>query len=182
MSTEITPRSPTFPPPRPEGLGSTLNRNIAALDARRRREASQAGLQDRFAHAMTRFAGSMAFVYVHAAILIGWIAANVGAVPGVPAFDKSFVILATAASVEAIFISTFILISQNNATAAADRRADLDLQINLLAEHEVSRLIALTKAIAHKLDIPEAADEELGELEQDVAPETVLDGLERKRR
>jgi uncharacterized membrane protein len=88
------------------------------------------------------------------------------------------VILATAASVEAIFLSTFVLISQNRAAKAADRRADLDLQINLLTEHEVTRLITLTTAIAEQLGIRESKDPALRELERDVAPEAVLDTLE----
>ena len=53
----------------------------------------------------------------------------------------------------------------------------LDLQINLLAEHEITRLISLAKAIADKLGVEEAADPELDELERDVAPEAVLQEL-----
>ena len=77
-------------------------------------------------------------------------------------------ILATVASVEAIFLSTFVLISQNRAGDAANRRADLDLQINLLAEHEVTRLISLTSRIAAHLGIREANDPTLEELERHV--------------
>ena len=62
-------------------------------------------------------------------------------IPGVPRWDPSFVVLAMMASVEAIFLSTFVLISQNRMAAAADKRADLDLQISLLAEHEVTKLV-----------------------------------------
>ena len=51
------------------------------------------------------------------------------------------------APVEAIFLSTFVLISQNRMAAAADRRADLDLQISLLAEHEITKLATLAAAI-----------------------------------
>ncbi len=85
--------------------------------------------------------------------------------------------LATVASVEAIFLSTFVLISQNRAAAAADRRADLDLQINLLAEHEITQLIALTRAIALRLEMPEAANPVLDEAARDVAPERVLEEI-----
>jgi uncharacterized membrane protein len=120
----------------------------------------------------------MTFVYVHLLILLAWIGANVGLIPGAPRFDRTFVILATAASVEAIFLSTFVLISQNRAAAAADRRADLDLQINLLTEHEVTRLINLTAAIADKLGVEASKDPHLEELQRDVAPEAVLDTLE----
>ena len=110
----------------------------------------------------------------------GWVMEAVGAVPGVQPFDRTFVILATAASVEAIFLSTFVLISQNRAARAADRQAALDLQINLLTEHEVTRLIALTTAIANKLNVHEAQEPDLAELKRDVAPEAVLDTLERQ--
>jgi uncharacterized membrane protein len=174
-----TSASPTVNPPRQEGLNRALTRNIGAMQARRKEEDARASFQDRFAQAITAFTGSMIFVYVHLAILVFWIGANSGLISSLTRFDPSFVILATATSVEAIFLSTFVLISQNRASAAADSRAALDLQINLLAEHEVTRLVALTKAIAKSLNIPEALDPELDELERDVAPEAVLDTLER---
>ena len=82
------------------------------------------------------------------------------------------------ASVEAIFLSTFILITQNRMTAQAEKRADLDLQISLLAEHEITRLLTLTMAIATHLGLDTSHDPELAELAQDVAPEQVLDTLE----
>jgi uncharacterized membrane protein len=82
------------------------------------------------------------------------------------------------ASVEAIFLSTFVLISQNRMAAAAEKRAELDLQISLLAEHEVTKLVTLVSAIADRLDIETEADPEVPELKQDVAPEVVLDEIE----
>jgi uncharacterized membrane protein len=103
---------------------------------------------------------------------------NLGLIPAVPAWDPSFVVLAMIASVDAIFLSTFVLISQNRMAASADRRADLDLQINLLAEHEVTKLIALVSRIASRLDVPDAGDAELEELKRSVAPEAVLDKIE----
>jgi uncharacterized membrane protein len=180
----VTPRpsedaaSPTVGPPQPEGLNSALARNIDALRRRRHVEEAKASPQEKLAQAITAFSGSMTFVYLHLAIVAAWIAINLGLAPGVPRFDRTFVILATAASVEAIFLSTFVLISQNRAAKAADRRADLDLQINLLAEHEVTRLITLTSAIAGALGVAEANAAEISELERDVAPEAVLDSLE----
>lgn len=173
------PLSPTVPPPQAAGLNSALARNIQALRERQRREEETASLQERLAAAVTAFTGSMTFVYVHLAIVAAWVGVNLGLVPGVTRFDPTFVILATAASVEAIFLSTFVLISQNRAARAADRRAALDLQINLLTEHEVTRLITLTQGIAEKLGVQEAQDPALEELERDVAPEAVLDTLEK---
>lgn len=175
-------RSPTVPPPQPEGLNSALYRNIQALSERHRREEAEAPVQEKLAEGVTRFTGSMAFVYIHLLIVGAWVAANLGVLPGAPRFDPTFVILATAASVEAIFLSTFVLISQNRAARAADRRADLDLQINLLTEHEVTRLITLTSRIAEKVGVEEGQGPALEELERDVAPEAVLDTLEKTRR
>ena len=169
---------PTVVPPDPASLASVLNRNIRALEARRQAEERKATTQDKIAQAITRFTGSMVFVYIHLAILVLWIVLNLGIVAGVKAWDPSFVILATAASVEAIFLSTFVLISQNRAAALADKRAELDLQINLLSEHEVTRLLTLTIAIAERLGVDMSAQPELAELERDVAPETVLDRME----
>ena len=82
------------------------------------------------------------------------------------------------ASVEAIFLSTFVLITQNRMSAQADRRADLDLQISLLAEHEVTRLITLVSVIAERVGIKTTEDKELPELKQDVHPEQVLEKIE----
>lgn len=171
----------TVPPPDPPDLAAALERNIAALRNRQAAEEKRASLSQRIADAVTRFSGSMTFVCLHLLLVGAWVAANIGLLPGVPRFDPTFVILATWASVEAIFLSTFVLISQNRAAALADRRATLDLQIGLLAEHEVTRLVRLTTAIAAHLGIAEADDPELPELARDVAPEAVMDAIDPAR-
>ena len=86
-----------------------------------------------------------------------------------------------AASVEAIFLSTFVLITQNRMAAMADKRADLDLHINLLTEHELTKLAVLISEIAEKLGIRSQAERELQEVKQDVRPATVLDAIEAKQ-
>ena len=174
---------PADPPPQapPAGLSPVLARNIAALQARRERDRARDPLAGRLADRVTRTLGSPAALMLQAGVVAGWALVNLGLVPGVRPFDRTFVGLATTASVEGVFLSTFVLISQNRAAAAADRRADLDLQTNLLAEHEVSRLAALVQAIARKLDVAEADAPDLPEITQDVAPDTVLDGLDAAR-
>jgi uncharacterized membrane protein len=170
--------SPTYPPPPPRGLSPVLERNIRALQLRRESEEKEATVEERIAEAITRFTGSMRFVYLHVALFGFWVVVNLGWVPGVPAWDPSFVGLAMVASVEAIFLSTFVLISQNRMAAAADKRADLDLQISLLAEHEVTRLVTMMSAVADRMGVKTEADGDLEEITQDVAPEAVLDELE----
>ena len=172
---------PTRPSPKPPGLGSVLARNIRMMEERRDRDEATASFEERVADAITRFTGSMRFVYLHVVLFGLWIIVNLGIVPGIPKFDPSFVILAMVASVEAIFLSTFILISQNRMTAAAEKRAELDLQINLLAEHEVTKLVTMVSAIAARLDVRTEVDDEVNELKEDVAPETVLDEIEEQK-
>lgn len=174
-------RAPTRLSPKPPGLASVLARNIETLQRRRTEEQAAATFEQRLAAAITRFTGSMRFVYLHLVIFGLWIVANLGLVPGIPQFDPSYVILAMAASVEAIFLSTFVLISQNRMAAAADKRDDLDLQINLLSEHEVTKLVALVSAIADKLGVSTEVDGEVEELKEDVAPELVLDELDHQK-
>jgi uncharacterized membrane protein len=139
----------------------------------------RATLQQRIADRITRFAGSMAFVYLHVLLFGGWILVNVGVLPILPAWDESLVILAMAASVEAIFLSTFVLISQNRMAAVAERRAELNLQISLLAEHETTRLMDMVAALTERLGVATPQDREVAELRRDVTPEAVLSRLER---
>jgi uncharacterized membrane protein len=154
-----------------------LERNISALLERRRAEVRARTLDQRLAQAVSDFSGSMAFVYLHLAVVGAWIVINLGWTPLKP-FDPSFVILACAASVEAIFLSTFVLITQNRMATEAAQRADLDLQISLLAEHEITRIVAMVTALGERMGVEAARDPELAELAQDVHPERVLDRLE----
>jgi uncharacterized membrane protein len=159
------------------GLTPVLHRNVEALVARRREDERTRSRQDRLADGITRFTGSMRFVGIHLALFGAWILWNLPPSP-LPRFDPSYVVLAMFASVEAIFLSTFVLISQNRMAAAADRRAELDLQISLLAEHEVTRLIRIVKAVGERLGVEEAQSPDLPHLERDVQPEAVLDRID----
>jgi uncharacterized membrane protein len=154
-------------------------RNIEALLLRQTREQKARTMQQRIADAITYAAGSMPFMYVHLAIVVLWIVVNVGWTPLKP-FDPTFVLLATAASVEAIFLSTFVLVTQNRMQRDADRRADLDLQISLLTEHELTRVIQLVSQMADKLGV-QVPIPELEELQKDVSPEQVLDAMDQAR-
>jgi len=157
-------------------LTGVIDRNVAALLKRREEEQAATSREERIADAISGFAGSMKFVYLHVALYGGWIVVNLPWLP-LPKFDPSYVILAMTASVEAIFISTFVMISQNRMAKVADQRADLDLQISLLAEHEITRLVTLVTELAERMELPSARDPELRELAKDVAPEQVLDRM-----
>ena len=101
-------------------LAPVLDRNIRALWQRREAEARGAAWQERVADVLTRFTGSMAFVGIHIVAFGLWIVANLGWLPPVPVWDPLFAVLAMVASVEAIFLSTFVLITQNRMAHASE--------------------------------------------------------------
>ena len=91
--------------------------------------------QDRVADAITRFAGSMSFVYLHVGWFAVWIVLNAGLVGSAVVFDDfPFGLLTMIVSLEAIFLSTFVMVSQNRQAARSDLRAQLDFETNLRAE------------------------------------------------
>jgi uncharacterized membrane protein len=159
-------------------INRTVERNIRVLMRRRAEDERQARLEEKISSRIAAFTGSMTFVYLHASIYAVWIALNLGWIPGITPFDPTFVVLAMVASVEAIFLSTFVLINQNRLARSDERRADLDLQISLLTEHELTRLAVLLKHIADRLDVSTEVDDEIAEVTKDVKPEAVLDEIE----
>ncbi len=170
--------SETEVPRPPVPLGEVLNRNIATLVEMRRQQEKNKGRQEVIADSITRFTGSMAFVYIHLALFGAWIVVNLGWLPIVKKFDPSFVMLAMFASVEAIFLSTFVLISQNRMAAAQDQRAELDLQISLLAEHEITQMVSLLDEMARHIGLQRPADPDLEDAKSDVDPVNVLHAIE----
>jgi uncharacterized membrane protein len=172
----------TYKTPPPDGMSPVLERNIRALVERRRREQAGATKQQKLADAITAFAGSMMFVYLHLVAFGFWIIANLRWIPGVTAWDPTFVVLGMIASVEAIFLSTFVLISQNRMAAEADKRADLDLQISLLAEHELTKVADVLNEVARRLQIDSKSQADLDEASRSIAPERVLDKIEETNR
>ncbi|MFJ8134496.1 DUF1003 domain-containing protein [Streptomyces sp. NPDC096013] len=93
------------------------------------------GTQDRVADAITAFAGTMLFVYLHAFWFAVWIALNEGLLGRAGIFDPyPFGLLTMIVSLEAIFLSTFVMVSQNRQAARENVRADLDFETNLRSE------------------------------------------------
>jgi uncharacterized membrane protein len=132
---------------------------------------------DRVARMIARFCGSMTFVWVHVIVFSGWIALNL--VPGVTHVDPfPFTFLTFLVSLEAIFLSTFILISQNQDTRITDRRNHLDLQINLLSEQENTKMLMMLQAIAEKVGAEMGPDHDVTALAQETELEKVVAQIE----
>lgn len=139
----------------------------------RRRTAS-----DRLSDAVAAFTGTLWFVLLHLIWFGLWATANLGAIPGLKPFDPyPFQLLAMIVSLEGVLIATFVLIKQNRMSTISDRRAHVDLQINLLAEREVTRLLRLTEKIAGQLGVP---GESVGELAEDTRVDELVQELDRR--
>lgn len=155
-----------------------VERNVNALLHHKKEEIRKRTIKDKFIDSVTAFASSMLSVYIHTIFFLGWILWNSGWLKLKP-FDPNFIILATFAAVEAIFLTTFVLIGQKRMNIQAEKWAELDLQISLLTEHEVTRIMNLVIAMAKKMEIQEAHDKEIEELSKDIHPEKVLDTMEK---
>jgi uncharacterized membrane protein len=136
-------------------------------------------MTERLAQIIADFCGSMTFVWVHVIWFGGWILANT--LPNVKHFDEfPFTFLTLVVSLEAIFLSTFILISQNQETRLAERNNHLDLQINLLTEQENTKMLRMLSKIAQKLEIEIDDDSTVQVLEQATRPEKLVEQIEQE--
>jgi uncharacterized membrane protein len=157
-------------PAEPKSLNALTRKNIELICELEKLANVKRTRTDRMAAAISRFVGSMGFVYVHVLWFGAWIA--LGVLPGIPKAWKvdpfPFTFLTFVVSLEAIFLSTFILISQNHEERLARRRNHLDLQINLLSEQENSQMLKMLEAIGRRLHIE--GDPRSRMLEEDTSP------------
>ena len=160
-------------------LNKVIERNIRTIIRLRLKAAAERTVHDRIADTITSFSGRMGFVYVHIVWFGLWILLNTGRV-GVRNFDPfPYGLLTMIVSLEAIFLSTVVLISQNRLSGEIERRADLDSHIGLLTEHEVTRVLQMLDAIQRKMGIDDDESSELADLEMETKPEDVLAEIER---
>ena len=163
-------------------LANIIEQNIQTIIHTRQVSDSRRTREERIADLITDVSGRMYFVYFHVVWFGAWIVINLGYTRIQPFDPYPFGLLTMIVSLEAIFLATFVLISQNRLSAEADRRADLDLQMDLLTEYEMTRVINMLDAIQDKMGIENNSDQELQDLEKDVHPEDVLEEIDRIQR
>jgi uncharacterized membrane protein len=153
-------RVPPSPPP------STVESNIHCVADLERSFENRRNFVDRVADLIGGFSGSFGFVALHIVWFSLWFLINTGVVPIFHRFDPyPFILLAMIVSVEGVLLSTFVLMKQNRMQQRSDSRDHLNLQIDLLAEKEVTKALQLLRAICRRLEIPEAElDAELTEM------------------
>jgi uncharacterized membrane protein len=163
-------------------LSDVIERNIQNQARLRLDAASARTFQARTADAITAFSGRMSFVYLHVLWFGLWVLLNTGWF-GIHPFDPfPYSLLTMIVSLEAIFLSTFVLISQNRAGIETDARADVALHVALLTEHEVTRALQMLDAIQERLGIVNDPQSDLAQLEMETKPEDVLAEIQRLRR
>ena len=161
---------------RDTGLAQETEKNVAKIIEIEDKQKQERSATDRFADAVTAFFGSMIFVWVHVIWFGVWILINSVFVRY--QFDPfPYTFLTLVVSLEAIFLSTFILISQNHETRVAERRNHLDLQINLLAEAEATRILSILTKVAENLGVPIDQDSAIETLTEEIEPAKVIDQI-----
>ncbi len=157
----------------PQSVEDLTDQNVKAVAALEQEARTQVSRTDRVAGKITRFCGSMAFVWLHVVWFGGWVVWNL--TPGWPHADPyPFSFLTLVVSLEAIFLSTFIMISENRQEHIDERRSHLDLQINLLAEQENTKMLELLEKIAAKLEIDVSGDPSVAVLKEATRPEKLI--------
>jgi uncharacterized membrane protein len=150
-----------------QGKRSEQARETAARVMQAERERREpAGFSHRLADEITRFAGSMTFVAIHVVWYGSWIAWNL--IPGVTFDAPPFSLLTVIVSLEAIFLALFVLISQNRQARRADERQMVDLEVNVIAEQEATKLLRLVADIHKHLGASDEHDPEIDEMLKEV--------------
>jgi len=124
---------------------------------------------ERFANFLTDFFGTTAFLLANVLLFFFWIFANSSLLPNVPVFDPfPFNLLTMFVSLEAIILSVIVLVSQNKAEKIAQIRAEVDFEINVEAEREVTKILKMLDQIQRHLKIQTKVDLELKEMEKNI--------------
>ena len=179
MPTEVKSRSNHFSSDyhTPRTVEDVTERNVQAILQLEEAAKANRSNADRIADLIAAFCGSITFVWVHVIWFGAWVFVNT--LPGIKPFDPfPFTFLTLMVSLEAIFLSTFILISQNHETRLSERRNHLDLQINLLTEQENTKMLRMLERIAEKVGAITDDDPSLQVLDQATNPEKLVEQIE----
>lgn len=174
----VSPRVlPETPSASPKTMAEITAQNVKSIADLERAAQGPKSFSDRTADRITRFCGSMVFVWVHVVFFSGWIVVNT-VVAEKPIDPYPFSFLTLVVSLEAIFLSTFIMIAENRQSRIHERRSHLDLQINLLAEQESTKALELLHQIAGKIGVDQKARSEAEVLGQATHPEKLLEQID----
>ena len=139
--------------------------NIAAIAKLEEEALDRRTRTERESDAIVRFIGSPKFLLLHVILVAAWSAVNLNLIPGLRAFDPfPFGILALFVSSESVFLTIFVLISQNRMARQAERRSHLDLQVGMLAEQELTMMLQMLQKLCQHtgVDVKSASQQVQG--------------------
>jgi uncharacterized membrane protein len=161
----------------------TTEKNIESILKLEKDDEQELSAFHRVSHAVGWFVGTIYFVLFQCAFVLLWIALNTGLLGHGHPFDPHpFPLLSTVLALEAVLLTSFVLIRQNAMDLRSERRNHLDLQINLLAEKEATSILKILREIAEHLKIDVSADAEREELAKDTAVESIARDLRSKEK
>jgi uncharacterized membrane protein len=159
----------------PPSRSNQAHTNVATIVKLEEEQDQQMSAGERFSAVVARFVGSMGFVFLEIALVVIWLAVNLGLLPGIAPFDLlPFALLWGIVSFEAVLLTAFVLIRQDHMNRKAEHRSHLDLQINLLSEQAATKVIQMLERMSRKMGIEsEVIDPESKELAKDTVIESV---------
>ena len=163
-------------------LSATAKKNVETIAKVEQQLAGRRTRKDRIGDAIARFFGTLRFIAAHAIFFTSWFALNLGLVPGVQPFDPyPFPFLGLIVGIEFIFLTTFVLMNQNLQSRREAQWAHLNLQLEMLAEHEVTKNMQMLHLICKHLGLGEpTGDHEVKELTQATPVATLVDEIAEK--
>ncbi len=139
---------------------------------------AQRTVPERIADWMTSHFGSMAFLLLNVFVFVFWILINTGQIGAVSVFDPfPFNLLTTVVSLEAIILAIFVLISQNRSSKVDDIREETNLQLNLIEEREITKLMKMIAILLEKQGVNIGEDPELRKLLKPISEEEIEERL-----
>jgi uncharacterized membrane protein len=162
---------------------AVIQKNIRSITQLEEAFAQQRSRLDRISDAISAFAGSIQFILAHVVIFVAWMVLNTPWVLGTRSFDPyPYIFMNFVLAVEAVFLGTFVLMSQNRQSRQAEQRARLDLQIGLLAEQETTKTLQMLQRICERLGLNDVSkDRELQQMIETTHIEEVARGIQQAR-
>jgi len=157
-------------------------RNIATIVKMEQEFLQQRSAAARIVDTAVDGVGTMPSFLVHISVFVAWIVVNSGIVRGVQPWDPfPFILLTMFVSMEGVILALFVLMKQNRMSRRADERDHLHLQVNLLAEKEITTMLQLQQDLMAHLGMPAPPrDAEVRQLAEETAVENLASELREK--
>ncbi len=156
-----------------------FRRGVQSLHSLKKQAQSREAPSQRVADFFTTFSGSMTFVFFHVAWFVVWVSWNIGLVPGLQPFDPfPFGLLTMIVSLEAIFLSTFVLISQNREAKINEIRDEITTQISLYQEQEMTQVLRMVHRLEKHVNLKDDDEKSVRMMERFVVPDDLFTHVE----